>query len=175
MSRHSKIVLVSAAGLLLAAFPALAKAPQKARPKLGVMETAIIENTGSTNTQGYRITVTTSGMATYTMTGRAGAAPSEMTPQGVVPRAITTALFHDLDAAMPLTEIPTRHGMRSISFGTRTYITYKGQRTPDLTFGGDPRAAALKADIDAIRQALKVSNTPRHPAMEPVSPFPQKD
>lgn len=161
--------------LFMTALPALAKAPQKIKRKAVTVETAIIENTGSTNTQGYRITVTTSGTVTYSMTGRTGAMPAAEVRQGTVPRSVTISLFHDLDNAMPLTDLPARHGMRSISFGTRTFITYKGQRTPDLTFGGDARASALKADIDAITQALKVTNTPRHPAMEPVSPLPQKD
>ena len=64
---------------------------------------------------------------------------------------------------MPLNALPVRHGMRSASFGTQTFITYKGQKSPDLTFASDPRTVALRADIDQITKALHVGNAPRHP------------
>ena len=109
----------------------------------------MIENTGSTNTKGYKMTVSSSGAI---MDGKAL----------VLPPAMSKKLFRDLAAAMPLTGLPARHGMRSASFGTRTFITYKGQQSPDLTFGGgDARATALKADVDAITQQLGVTNAPR--------------
>ena len=78
-------------------------------------------------------------------------------------------LFQDLNAAMPLTSLPVRHGMRSASFGTATYITYRGQKSPDLTFASDPRTVALKADIDSITKTLHVGNAPRRPiSMRPI-------
>lgn len=150
MSTRSNIAL-GMTGLLLAALPALAKTPQKAKPKSTPEATAVIENTGSTNTKGYQIIVHNTGA---TVDGKAVGLPAAMNKQ----------LFHDLAAAMPLTGLPAGRGMRSASFGTRTFVTYKGQRSPDLTFGGDARAAALKTDIDAITQALGVSNSPRRPA-----------
>ena len=163
MSTRSSLLVFGAAGLILAALPALAKAPRKAKPKAAPAETAVIENTGSTNTNGYRIMVSSTGGAS--LDGKARG----------LPMAVNKQLFHDLAAAMPLTDLPARHGMRSASFGTRTFITYKGQRSPDLTFGGDPKATALKADIDAITQALHVGNTPRRPVRPPVAPDPQPD
>lgn len=148
---------MGAAGLLLAAVPAvLAKAPHKAKSAAAPAETAVIENTGSTNTKGYKITVHSGGGAH--MDGKALG----------LPRAMNQKLFHDLAAAMPLTGLPARHGMRSASFGTRTFITYKGQQSPDLTFGGDARATALKADVDAITQQLCVTNAPRRPVTGPI-------
>lgn len=155
--------MAGAAGLLLAALPVLAKTTHKAKPKAAPVETAVIENTGSTNTQGYEITVSSTGGAL--MDGKALDLPMAMNKQ----------FFHDLAAAMPLSGLPARRGMRSASFGTRTFIIYKEQRSPDLTFGGDARTTALKADIDAIMGALHVGNAPRHPAFEPVSPLPQKN
>lgn len=154
---------MGAAGLLLAVFPALAKAPQKAKPKTAPVETAVIENTGSTNTKGYQITVYSTGGAR--MDGKARGLPTAMNKQ----------FFRDLAAAMPLSGLPARHGMHSASFGTRTFVIYKGQQSPDLTFGGDALASALKADIEAITQELSIANSPRHPAFEPVSPLPQKN
>jgi len=155
MSTRSSLLVLGAAGLILAALPALAKAPHKAKPKAATVETAVIENTGSTNTKGYHITISSTGGAT--MDGKALG----------LPMAMNTQLFHDLAAAMPLSSLPARHGMRSASFGTRTFITYKGQQSPDLTFGGDARASALKADIDAITRELGVSNSPRRPVVQP--------
>ena len=153
MSTRSRIIITGAAGLLLAAPPVLAKAPQKAKPRAVPVETAVIVNTGSTNTKGYQITVSSTGGAR--MDGKALGLPIAMNKQ----------LFHDLAAAMPLSGLPARHGMRSASFGTRTFVTYKGQQSPDLTFGGDARASALKADIEAITQELGVTNAPRRPAV----------
>ncbi len=141
-------------GLLLAALPALAKTPPKPKPKAAPIETAMIENTGSTNTLGYSISVTSGGSITVVSTHTLPA-PSTFPD--------TKKLFADLKAAMPLTSLPVRHGMRSASFGTQTFITYKGQRSPDLTFASDPRAAALKADVNVITKMLGVGNAPRHP------------
>ncbi len=159
MSTRSNFAL-GLAGLLLVALPALAKAPYKvkpkAKPKMMHSETVMIENTGSTNTKGYQITVHSAGAS---VDGKTVSLPMAMTQQ----------LFHDLAAAMPLSGMPARHGMRSASFGTRTFITYKGQQSPDLTFGGDARATALKADIEAITGALHIGNTPRRPAL-PATP-----
>lgn len=157
------MIMVGAAGLLLAALPVFAKAPQKMKPKATPAETATIENTGSTNTKGYQIIVSSAGSATV-----AGKAMG-------LSKAMSTQFFHDLAAAMPLSALPARHGMRSASFGTRTFITYNGQQSPDLTFGGNARAAALKADIDAITGALHIGNTPRRPVTPPAAPDPQPD
>ena len=157
MSTRSNIAL-GLAGLLFAALPAQAKAPHKAKAKMMQPETAIIENTGSTNTKGYKIIVHSTGTS---VDGKPVSLPTAMAQQ----------LFRDLAGAMPLSGLPARHGMRSASFGTRTYITYKGQQSPDLTFGGDARANALKTDIEAIVGALHVGNAPRRPA-PPVMPEP---
>ena len=152
-----RLLALTAAGLLLAALPAMAKAPQAA-----AMNIVEVDNTGSTNTLGYHFTVTRkadqSGYVSYQY--RIGVGKI----QGVLlSRALTNRLFHDLDDAMPLTSLPVRHGMRSASFGTETYITYKGQKSPDLTLASDPRTAALKADIDAITKTLHLGNAPRRP------------
>ena len=161
MSTRNRLLVFGAASLLLAAWPALAQRPHKAQPKTPPAESAIIENTGSTNTTGYRITVSSTGTAT--VDGKAVSLPAGM----------STQFFRDLAAALPLPDLPARHGIRSASFGTRTSITYRGQRTPDLTFGGDARATALKADVDAIAGALHVSNMPRRPIlMRPIAPEP---
>ena len=148
----------AAIGLLLAALPAGARAPQKSAPKAAPAEYATIENTGSTNTLGYRIVVNLA---------YARPAVDDMEAANSLPPDLRRRLFRDLHAAMPLSALPARHGLRSASFGTRTFITYKGQRSPDLSFGGDPRVQALKADVDAITRTLHVGNLPRRPATTP--------
>ncbi len=162
MSTRSRLVMLGAAGLLLAALPVWAKKTPKAP-----VEIAVIENTGSTNTAGYMIYVMSNGIAHVGVLPLA--TPGYSTAIGSVkrsvplPQAQSRKLFQDLNVAMPLSSLPVRHGMRSASFGTQTYITYKGQRSPDLTFASDPRTAALKADIDSITKALHIGNAPRRP------------
>ena len=155
-----RLLALTAAGLLLAALPAVAK------PKPVPAQTAVIMNTGSTNTFGYKVTVTmtkgTYHLSSVSNGGKDTSSDSGM-PSGVQP--LVVQLFKDLNCAMPLTSLPMRHGMRSASFGTETYITYKGQKSPDLTFASDPRTAALKADIDAITKTLHLGNAPRCPTV----------
>ena len=162
MSMHSKIAIFGAAGLLLAVLPATAK--PKAMPKTPVLQTAVIENTGSTNTFGYTVTVSLTGNSYHVASvSNNGNIRNSETGNHENLRLEVKRFFSDLDAAMPLTSLPTRHGMRSASFGTRTTITYKGQMSPDLTFASDPRTTALKADIAAMTSIVHAADMPKHP------------
>ncbi|MDQ2800873.1 MAG: hypothetical protein M3Y13_14675, partial [Armatimonadota bacterium] len=130
-------------GLFFTALPLLAKSPKTA------LTMAKIENTGSTNTLGYAILVQSDGRTwngvvhlsppylspadTNVATLKADNVPVSTATVGRLSPVITRKFFHDLAAAMPLTSLTVRHGMRSASFGTRTYVSYKGQRSPDLT------------------------------------------
>ncbi len=164
MFTRSRLAVAGAAGLLVAALPLFAKVPQKTKPKAAPLETAVIENTGSTNTLGYKITVMLTGdLVKGTAVENGGNEyRAEISNNGAFKKQVQQFVI-DLNAAMPLSELPVRHGMRSASFGTQTYITYKGQKSPDLTFASDPRTVALKADIDSITKALHVGNAPRRP------------
>jgi len=155
MFTRSRLAVAGAAGLLLAA-PSVIAAP------VTMPDYAVIENTGSTNTLGYMLRVAPKGAVLYRL-GAAISPNTHLNIMKVVPTAQAKKLFSDLEAAMPLTDLPVRHGVRSASFGTQTYITYKGQKSPDLTFASDPRTVALKADIDSITKALHVGNAPRRP------------
>jgi hypothetical protein len=65
-------------------------------------------------------------------------------------------LLADVKAAGPLDQLPARHCMKSVSFGTSLFVEYNGVRSPDLSCPQtDPRAAALKADADEILSAAK--------------------
>lgn len=128
--------------------------------KLYNIETATIDNTGSTNTKGYSFTIESDGTAI-----------GDNLSLQIISKVIADNFFQDLHNAQPLSALPLRHGMRSVSFGTSTYVTYKGQKSPDLTFGGEGSADALKADVAAITQALHVTNAPRRPLlMRPITP-----
>lgn len=161
MSTHNRWLIVGAAGLLLAALPAVAK--ETGPLKSEIRKAVVIDNTGSTNTTGYKVYVLSTGGVWYT-NGRDISAPGPIDGT-TLPKTQVKRLFRDLAAAMPLTSLPVRHGMRSASFGTLTYITYKGQRSPDLTFASDARMAALKADIDQIVKTLHIGNAPRRPVV----------
>ncbi len=156
MLTHNKLAVIGAAGLLFAALPLSAKTPPKANTTEAPFQVALIENTGSTNVYGYTLAVASNGNARLNPNGR---------PYSIVyvPSKLTSKLFVDLNAAMPLTKLPVHHGMRSASFGTSTFITYKDQKSPDLTSGGGAQATALRDDIKAIVGKLGIKNMPRHP------------
>lgn len=147
----SKLTLLGAAGLLLAASPASA-------------QTATITNSGSTNTVGYKIAVALAGdkysVAATTDDGKIRNRDTGNRPATLVQ---VRKLFADLDAAKPLASLPVRHGPRSASFGTRTVITYGQQQSPDLTNGADPRTVALRSDIAALTKILHLGNLSRRP------------
>ena len=158
MSKLSRIAMFGAAGLLLAALPAGAK------PKAATTQTATIENTGSTNTFGYTVTVSLTGNSYHVASvSNNGNIHNSETGNHENLRLEVKRFFSDLDAAMPLSSLPVRHGMRSASFGTRTTITYKGQKSPDLTFASDPRTTALEADIAAMTNIVHAATVPKHP------------
>lgn len=158
MSTRSRLAIVGAAGLLLTALPALAK------PKAMPTRTATIVNSGSTNTFGYTIAVSLTGNSYHvTSVSSNGSIRNSETGNHQYLRAEVQRFFSDLDAAMPLTSLPVRHGMRSASFGTQTTIIYKGQKSPDLTFASDPRTTALKADIAAMTDIVHAANAPKRP------------
>jgi hypothetical protein len=157
-----RVLAMIVAGLLLAALPVVAK-PKfvPTNPNFVPIPTAVINNSGSTNTVGYAIEISSTGDIRYHTGAELPLGPRvPFGPVHRLPKLQTKKLFHDLVAAMPLTRLPVRHGMRSASFGTRTTITYKGQTSPDLTFASDPCSVALKSDIDAITKKLPVVNVP---------------
>lgn len=61
-------------------------------------------------------------------------------------------LLADIKAASPLDQLPVRHCAKSVSFGTRTFVTFKGVQSPDISCAGqtDPRVLALQKDVNEI-------------------------
>jgi hypothetical protein len=115
-------------------------------------DSAVIVNSGSTNSAGFRIAVERSGNAEYTETSpRPNSRP--VTPaRRMVPDALVQRLYSDLEAAQPLTSLPRPRCMKSVSFGFRLTIEFGGPETPDLTCGtGDsPKLRALIQDANDI-------------------------
>jgi hypothetical protein len=135
---------------------------------------AVIYNTGSTNSLGYRIVVTSSGSAEYV----AGGARIK----GHVNPAIAKKFFADLAKGLPLFELPIEKCMKSASFGTSTFVWWRGQRSGDVECAGDQHGNDLARDAFAIATALKIevhalrplpANEPRRPLLE-ASPTPNR-
>lgn len=124
-------------------------------------DTAVIVDSGSTNTAGFRIVVERSGKAAYTESPRRGGAQGDKQP--AVNRKISAdlvrRLFADLEAGKPLGELSHRVCMKSASFGTTMKIAFSGQTTPDLNCRSGAREKLL-AIIDDVGQIVKGFRTP---------------
>jgi hypothetical protein len=106
---------------------------------------AVILNSGSTNSAGYRIVVQRSGDAEYVLGGTQ--------TFGKIPSALAATFFDDLGKAMPLSAIDVAPCMKSASFGYSLFVWWHGQRSPDITC---PGAAALASDAAAVASALGI-------------------
>jgi NADPH:quinone reductase-like Zn-dependent oxidoreductase len=118
---------------------------------------AVILNTGSTNTLGYRIVVQRSGAAEYVNGPRRA--------KGSVPASIAARFFADLQAAMPLSARGSSNCMKSASFGSSLFVWWKGSRSGDLTCGA---AGAIGTDALQIAQALGASTVLRTRLIRPI-------
>ena len=157
--------------LLLAAPAVVSAAP--AVPYLPVPKgAAVILNTGSTNTVGYRIVIQRKGAAEF-VNGPRRAMSS-------VPASMAAQFFNDLESAMPLSARGGSTCMKSASFGSSMFVWWHGSRSNDLSCGG---ASAIATDADKIAQALGASavlrstlerpipmltNEPRKPLPQPI-------
>lgn len=118
-------------------------------------DTAVIVNSGSTNTTGFRIVVEQSGNAEFTAGTRGPARPPGQKPkqmQRQLPDALVQRLYSDLGVATPLSSLPAQRCMKSASFGTKLSIEFGGEETPDLSCqGGDnAKLQALTKDANEI-------------------------
>lgn len=129
---------------------------------------AVILDTGSTNTSGYRIVVQRDGAAEYVIDHRR--------QKTQISKTATEAFFTALEAAMPLSSLASGHCMKSASFGSSTFAWWRGQRSPDLQCAAAPRATALYSSISGIVLELGLThrvmrglptNEPRRPMPEP--------
>lgn len=95
---------------------------------------AIIAQSGSTNTRGYRVVIYNDGsvmaeIAGTTVAGRVEPSHSQQFPAGTID---TKTLHRVLAEVGDVGRIPTGGCAKSVSFGTRTQITYQGKTSGDL-------------------------------------------
>lgn len=110
----------------------------------------VITDSGSTNRPGMTVTIDENGNAE--IAGRRGN-KAQMT----LDTELHTRLVKDLDAAMPLDQMAVHGCAKSISFGSRMFLTYKGVRSPDISCAGqtDPAVIALQKDAQEIMALAK--------------------
>ncbi|MBV8723364.1 MAG: hypothetical protein JO277_14535 [Candidatus Eremiobacteraeota bacterium] len=118
-------------------------------------DTATIVDSGSTNTAGYAIAVSSDGNSTVTPRNRMG--ESQSAPRSfTITTTLAAQFFADLKAARD-GNATSVHCMKSASFGTSTHIAWHDWTSPDLDCpAGDALTSALIHDVDAIRAAGNV-------------------
>ena len=124
--------------------PAPSDAPLPFPVPTGANE-ALIVNSGSTNTQGYRIFVRSDGSVSLALAlGDGAGAPRR------VAKTLVTRFLGDLRAAGNLAKLAGRPCVKSVSFGSSTRVSYRGMTSPDLSCPASVRARALSIDAAAI-------------------------
>jgi hypothetical protein len=117
---------------------------------------ATIAQSRSTNTRGFSVTIYADGSATVDF-GAAGlgfrSEPAQ--PQSFPEKTINTERLKELLAGIgDVSRIPTGNCPKSVSFGTRTTISYAGKTSGDLQCLRAPMATVDSVPIDAA-QSLK--------------------
>ncbi|HLH42070.1 MAG TPA: hypothetical protein VKV74_03715 [Bryobacteraceae bacterium] len=121
---------------------------------------AVILNSGSTNTAGFRLTIEKSGNAEFAPMPRKYGPQSPGSTESArykLPDAVVRRFYSDLEAARPLGNLPRTRCMKSASFGTNTIIQFGGEETPDLSCpnASDARTQALMRDIREIEDFIR--------------------
>lgn len=154
-------VLLVFAGLLQTSVSPAPASNQQAAPNGGETQSAddlaTIVQSGSTNTRGYKVEIHKDGSATVEFTsGSAGASPKEF-PAGTID---TRTLQQLLNQVGDVSKIQTGMCAKSVSFGTRTEISYQGKTSADLQCvrrepsGGDETQQAAEELSKFVMTAL---------------------
>ncbi|MBV8750270.1 MAG: hypothetical protein JO103_11210 [Candidatus Eremiobacteraeota bacterium] len=121
---------------------------------------ALIVNSGSTNREGYRLRLYASGLIEV----QQGAIPVRVPGRRRAPAALVARFFDDLNAAGRLDTLPAVHCMKSVSFGSTTWIGYHGAVSPDMSCPSPSAAArALAVDANALAGAAGVTSMQSRP------------
>jgi hypothetical protein len=124
-------------------------------------DSAVIVNSGSTNTSGYRIEVWADGSASIAMVQQRFASPGPA-KSFTVPAQTVKRFFDDLAAARK-GNVVTEPCMKSASFGSTTKVTWQGWTSPDLSCPPkDSLGTALVTDVNDIQKASGVGAAPLH-------------
>lgn len=161
---NMKAAFLALAAVLAASTAASAAAPV---PYLPVPRgAAVILNTGSTNAPGYRIVLQRSGSAEYVWGAHRATA--------TIGNPLALKFFADAQVGMPLSQLHVAPCMKSASFGTSTFVWWRGQRSPDLSCPTDTRSSHLYDDALAVAKALAIGGgAPVYlPTGEPRKPIP---
>jgi len=161
---YMKAAFLAAVAMIAAATAASAAAPV---PYLPVPRgAAVILNPGSTNGSGYRIVLQRSGSAEYVWGSRRATATIDTT--------LASKFFEDATRGMPLSRLQVIACMKSASFGTMTFVWWRGSRSRDLSCPGEPNAQHLYDDALAVAKALEIGGgQPVYlPTGEPRKPIP---
>jgi hypothetical protein len=138
--------------IILSAFPVLGLSAER--------DSAMIQNSGSTNTSGFTITVWSDGTSTASVHGQADRAFT-LQPD------LSARFFNDLRAAASVTPAP-RHCMKSASFGTTTTVRWHDWSSSDLQCPPlSPGLVALANDVSAIESAAGVTGGPHRIGLPP--------
>ncbi len=108
----------------------------------------IVENSGSTNTFGYRILIRPDATVYVLQNGTMHRTTANL--------ADVAHFLAAVKAAGPLSAMTSGHCMRSASFGSSTHITYQGESTGDVTCGAGPAAQDLAAEAQTIVQDVGI-------------------
>ena len=128
--------------IIFGAVPALSMSAER--------DTAIIHNSGSTNTLGFTITVSSDGTASTSLRGQTDHAFT-------LQQDLSARFFRDVQAAALATS-PPHHCMKSASFGTATTVQWRGWTSPDLLCPPlSPSVEALAQDVNAIESAAGIT------------------
>jgi hypothetical protein len=142
---------------MLGKFARIAVASLIAVHAAAAADVAVIVDSGSTNTAGFRIAVEPSGDAELTIGPRRSGRPPDDKPTQMrrkLPDTLVKRFYFDLGDAGPLSFLPKQRCMKSASFGTKLTIELGGEETPDLSCGGGDNAKlqALVRDVNEIVQ-----------------------
>jgi hypothetical protein len=115
----------------------------------GSQQVSVIDS-GSTNRLGVTVRVDQAGNATVEQRGN----PAQSTQ---VSAELCEQLMRDVKAAGTLSALPPQHCPKSVSFGSRLYVEFNGDRSPDISCSPQayPRAAALQKDANEILATVR--------------------
>jgi hypothetical protein len=130
-----------------------------------------IINSGSTNTAGFRINVERTGKSTWSLTGAlAGKRYSQAgstSGGGNLEAKLAKQLFDDIDAAMPLSQYPSKGCAKSRSFGYVVTMKYCAEQSPDLSCPmQEEKLIRLKTDLDEVLKTLHLGLSEPRRAMD---------
>ena len=143
--------LAALALLSLGCLSVTAAAPQR--------DGAILVNSGSMNTLGYRIKVWSDGTAQSVRLR--GGNPQGTPSTGSVPPSLAQKFFADLKSAKH-SRAAGRACAKIPEFAYSLVVQYHGWTSPDLTCGGDGIVGAVQAEANKIGTALGVEPVRAH-------------